>query len=103
MVEYYCLFCPVVVAGVISAFVLATLGILLGIKRRWPSWAIGMLCASIAQLTFLIVTLPPMEGSFFAMATYFGLGIYSFIVCCATFALTTLVAFLIKKMGIYER
>jgi len=91
-------------AGVISAFVLMILGILFGTKRRWPSWAIGMLFAGIAQLTFLIVTRPPMrDDDFFGMGTCFRLGTYSFIVCCAIFALTTLVAFLIKKMGIYER
>jgi hypothetical protein len=95
---------PVVTAAVLSAHSLAVVGIALGIRRRWPSWALGMICAGAVQLGFLIATLLPRSlhpkgfSSTWVLIEFNVLGIYSFAAALAAFGLATLVTFVIKKI-----
>ena len=97
-------FCPFVTGVVFSGLSLAIVGITQGNKRRWPSWALGMICAGAVQLGYLIVRVLPVVldsdswGSSFFLMIVNGRAIYSFVAAFAAFGLATLVTFAIKKI-----
>ena len=97
---------PIAAVGFCSAVNLCTAGVVVVIRRHWPSWAVGMVCGGAVQLAFLIATVVPVLsdwsdwGDFqvFAILAINMYGAYSFGAGLAAFAAATLFTFVIMKI-----